>query len=255
MTQEFDSGITVVAIALNEASRIENFVIEWRKVGSVVVVDSGSDDNTMQLAAGLGARVERRPWTGFGDQKQFAVSLSPTDWVVSADVDELPCGRLIMAIKNAALDDGSIAYSFLRKNFFLGKRVKFSGWGSDTVIRVFDKTRCAFLPLKVHESVKGYSRVVNLEGFVTHHPYSSEVDIESKIDRYSKLGANDLIMKGTSVPFLKPYMSSGWAFIRTLILKGGVFDGLVGFRIALMNASVSWRKYHIARSVLRRSSE
>ena len=246
--------ITIIAIAFNEALRVKKFVEQWLPFGSVIIVDSGSLDDTVEMARIAGAQVYENSWSGFGDQKRYAVSVSETEWVLSVDLDELPSPDLLWAVKGLHLNNGSCAYAVKRVNHFLGKKVRYSGWGDDWVVRLFNKNHCNFLPLKVHESVYGYENVEKLVGHLEHHPYRNKNDIDLKVDKYGHLGAECLLEKVSNVSPLRPVLSAFWALFRTFILRCGFLDGFTGMRIAWMNFMVVFKKYRLARARLRSSS-
>ena len=115
--------LTVVVITKNEESNITRCltsVLGW--VGEVVVYDSGSVDQTVQVASKLGARVVSGEWLGFGPTKKKATLLANNDWILSLDADE----EVSLGLKNEILQrfsslDSESAYALPRKSYFLKK--------------------------------------------------------------------------------------------------------------------------------------
>ena len=229
--------ISVVIITLNEESNIKRCLDSVRLFDEIIIVDSGSTDQTIDIAEKHGAKVINQDWLGFGPQKQFAVNHASNDWVLSVDADEILSEDLIDNIFKVALTDRSIAYAMNRRSYFLGKEVKHSGWNPDWVVRVFNKTVCHFTDDLVHERVTGFASLHKLNGLMHHNTYTSEQDIQEKTRKYGLLG------KASRTKNKNKYFSALWAFMRTFILKGGFLDGFTGLKIALMNARTTFIKY------------
>ena len=134
--------ISVAIITKNEAGNIKSAINTCTKFDEVVVLDSGSSDMTLLIAEAAGAICHQSPWEGFGKQKQRAVMLCKNDWILSLDADECLSNELINEILSLDLDNPKVAYRFKRSNYFLGTRVRFSGWQNDFVIRLFNKNFC-----------------------------------------------------------------------------------------------------------------
>ena len=143
--------ISVVIITLNEESNIKRCLDSVRLFDEIIIVDSGSTDQTIDIAEKHGAKVIRHEWLGFGPQKQYAVNQASHDWVLSLDADEYLSSDLIEDVQNARLDDPSSAFAINRRSFFLGKEVKYSGWSPDWVIRLFNRNNACFTDDLVHE--------------------------------------------------------------------------------------------------------
>ena len=234
--------ISVIIITKNEEENIETCIQSCKGFHDVLVLDSFSHDNTKAKALNAGARFFEQHWLGYGPQKNKAAVLAASDWVLSLDADEILSAALLKSLNKVRFDNGSVAYAVNRESYFLGKRVQFSGWQNDWVVRLYNRGACSFDTRAVHEKLTGFSKTIKLRGPLYHHPYQSKISIGRKIISYSSLGAEQLIRerrKQTSA--LAPTV---WSFFKTLILKGGFLDGLTGFRIACMNARCTWEKYN-----------
>lgn len=230
-------AISAVIITHNEENNISRCLASLTGLDEIIVVDSGSDDKTIEIAKNHGAKVIHQEWLGFGPQKKFAVSQAKYNWVLSIDADEYLTDNLRSSLLNADLTDSKTAYSINRRSFFLGKEVKHSGWSPDWVIRLFNRNEANFTDDLVHERVSGFFAVHKLDGLMYHNTYTSPEDVKLKTEKYGLLGQMSRKKKKIR------YLSATWAFLRTFVLKFGFLDGLTGFRIALMNAKTTFLKY------------
>ena len=235
--------ITVTAITKNEEDNIGQMIASIPCQFTIIIVDSYSNDRTAEIAKSFGnVRFFQKTWSDFSEQKQFAVSKAPTDWILNLDADERMTKELIQELKTLNLDP-IVGYQILRKNYFLDKEVKHSGWNPDPVLRLFNKRFCHYNGRPVHESITGFDRVARLHGKIDHYPYSDKEDIQNKIRLYASLGAHTVNSK-----VYLPLVRASWAIFRTLVLKLGILDGLTGIQISLMNGKSTYLKYAIARS-------
>lgn len=252
LTVSMRHDLTVVIITKNEEANIESVIKAWLALAPVLLVDGDSWDQTAEVAKRCGANVIQQPWLGFGKQKQFAVDAARTAWVLSVDADEWPSDALLMALQRLSLDDPSIGYSLRRQTYFLGSRVKYSGWGDDHVLRLFNKAIGHFDDRIVHEKVIHRGTTQTLEEPLLHYSYRRQSDVQRKSARYARLSAKHAYVTGkiNSVQF-KAMTSPWWAVFKTLILKAGFLDGLTGIQIAKMNAKTVARKYQLLTRAIR----
>jgi len=163
--------LSIVIITKNE----EKFIFDALKsavfADEVVILDSGSEDQTCNIAKKIGARVEQQSWLGFGAQKNKAVELADNDWVFVLDADERITPELrdeiISTLKNPQFD----GYRIARLNNFFGKYIKTCGLYPDYSIRLFNKNKGKFNDVAVHESVQINGRVLSLKNHMIHLAY------------------------------------------------------------------------------------
>jgi len=229
--------ISVVIITLTEESNIKCCLDSVSLFDEIIIVDSGSTDQTIDIAKKHGAKVIHQDWLGFGPQKQFVVSQAKNEWVLSIDADEVLSKELLANIHSLNLHNPQLAYSINRRSFFLGKEVKHSGWNPDWVIRLFNKNHCHFTEDKVHEKVMGYQSMQKLDGLMYHYTYQTLFDIKDKTVKYGQLG------KLSRKKAKNKYLNASWSFIRTFFIQFGFLDGLTGYQIAKMNAQTTFIKY------------
>lgn len=239
------TSLSVVIITYNEEDRIEDCIKSVSFADEVLVVDSESTDDTIDIARSLGAKVIVKPWRGFSLQKQFAVDRCTHEWVLILDADERVPASTRDIIKSELGDDLKWikAFSFKRKNFINNRWIRHSGWWPDRVIRLVKKDSGSFDRRHVHEKWVVHGGVKHLNAVIEHHPYRRYSEMVKKMDSYSTLGAKDLNATGFNVNHFTPIGHGLWAFIRTYILERGILDGFDGLMISLMNGMGSFLKY------------
>ena len=229
--------ITVIIIAQNEEANIERCIRSCSDIGEILLIDSGSTDQTLHIAKKLGAKVIEQPWLGFGPQKRFGVAHSSTDWFLSLDADEYLSPELLNDIKSLPLTDPARAYAINRRCFFLGREVRFSGWNPDWVIRLANRRFWNFSDDLVHERLTGQGPVATVDGLLYHNSYPTQKEVGRKTQLYGQLGQQTRTRSKNKI------LAASWSFFRTLILRLGILDGATGLGIARMNAKTSYIKY------------
>ncbi len=228
--------LSVVMIAQNEEAQIAKAINSAAFADEVLVLDSGSVDNTVQIAQKMGARVEHQSWLGFGRQKQRAVELAQHDWVFVLDCDEeipQPLQVEINATLKAPHADG---YLVGRLNNFFGKDIRFGGLYPDLSLRLFNRTKGHFDHAEVHEKVIVEGPLGRLKNHMHHLAYHSIDEFIDKQNRYSSLHN-----KGRHL--FKGHLRSLWTFWRMYLIKQGFRDGWRGFVIAKLYAQYTFWKY------------
>ncbi|MCI5056084.1 MAG: glycosyltransferase family 2 protein [Flavobacteriales bacterium] len=241
-------------ITKNEAQNIERCIQSLSEVcKEIVVMDSGSSDNTLKFAERAGAKVFTTEWKGYAATKNYANSLVSSDFVLSIDADEILSESLKTSIKKALTKGLKGTYSFNRKNNYVGKWIRFSGWYPDEKIRIFNRNEVFWEGDFVHETLVVPSSTSNtkLKGDLLHYSYNSTQEHLERSKKYALLAADRAIQNGKSVGFFKPYVSAFAKFIETFLLKFGFLDGLSGFEIARISALGSFLKYKTIREGIR----
>ena len=236
---------SVAVIAQDEEDRISDCLKSVSFADEVLVVDSGSRDNTVDIARSLGCRVLSEKWRGYAKQKQFAVDSCKNDWVLILDADErVPhdTARWLMEIQGAAEPEFA-AFSFFRKNFFHGRWFRYCGWWPDRVIRLVDRRQGGFSDHLVHESWICRGRIKGLELPLEHYSFRNYSDLIGKLEAYSSLAAREMVESGKRAGALSPLTHGCWMFFRAYILELGLLGGFDGFIISLLNAGGSFMKY------------
>jgi glycosyltransferase involved in cell wall biosynthesis len=237
--------LSAVVITRNEEARIGRCLTSLSFCDEIVVVDSGSDDQTTLEAAKLGARVLVRPFDDFASQKNFAVSQARGTWVLSVDADEVAApglGEEILRVLQAA--EVFAAYALPRHNFIFGKRLRFGGNGKDAPIRLFRKGRAVFEGL-VHESLRVEGAVGRLKGTLLHYSTSDMRRYFQKLTLYAALEAERLQEQKARFSFFTLCSKPVGRFFQRYIVQGGFLDGTPGFLFAAFSGYYEFVRYAI----------
>ena len=236
--------ISATLITCNEAHNIEDALRSLSWVDEIVVVDSGSRDSTTEICRSFTDRVFHRDWTGFVDQKNYAVGEASNDWIISLDADERVSSELREEIvAEAGRGFGKDGYKIPRTAFFMGRWITHGDWHPDFQVRLFDRRCGQWQGGRVHESVKIAGSVGSLKGEIHHFSYRSFSEYLEKLETYSTLAARDYAQQGkTAGPWMllaKPFA----VFLKAYLLKRGFMDGSPGFSVAVMGAVSVFFKY------------
>jgi len=237
--------LSLVVITRDAAADIADCVASASFAADVLVVDSGSRDDTVELARRSGARVIEREWTGFGPQKQFAASQATNDWVLCIDADERVSPALAASIA-ALFAEGSpraCAYAIARRNRFLGCWLAHGEGYPDWTIRLFDRRRARWSDDVVHERVIANGPVKRLAGDLMHASAESLDAYIAKQNRYTSLQAAALYANGSKAGAMHLALSPLARFVRFYVLKLGFLDGAAGFAHIAIGAFGSFLKY------------
>ncbi len=237
--------LSVIIIVKNESRYIKAcldsvvFADEW------IVVDSGSTDDTVDIARTWGAQVVTYlDWPGFGPQKNRALDLARGEWVLSIDADERVTPELAAEIQallagSPALD----AYNIPRLSWFCGKPIRHSGWWPDYVLRLFCRQVGRFNEVAVHERVMVAGEVGYLNAHFVHAAYDNLDVLLTKINRYSTDAAHAMHQRGKRTSLAGVLGHAFWTFVRLYIIRRGFLDGRHGLVLAVAAAAGSFFRY------------
>ena len=237
--------LSLVVIARDAASEIGACLDSAGFASEAVVVDSGSRDDTVAIAADHGARVLHRAFEGFGPQKRFAVAQAARDWVLCLDTDERLSPELAASI-TALFDRGEppgAAYAFARRNRFLGRWLAHGEGYPDWNVRLFDRRRARWTDDPVHEHVVADGPVVRLAGDLLHASAESIDEYVAKQNRYTTLQAQAMHARGERAGLARLALSPLARFLRYYVVRGGFLDGAAGFSHVAIGAFASFLKY------------
>ncbi len=235
--------ISLVIIALNEEAHIERCIQSAPFVGDIVVVDSFSVDKTREKALALGARVFQEKWRGFGPQKAFATAQAHYSWILAMDADEALSPELAHEIQEKFVElDQEAGYLFPRLSYHLGRWIRHGGWYPDYQLRLFNKDKSQWNSANLHEKVE-VKYLHRMSGDLLHYVFDSLSDQVITNDRYSTLGARQLLDQGKSFSYLRLVLKPFGKFIETYFVKMGFLDGLPGFIISIGAAYSLFLKY------------
>jgi len=238
--------ISAYIIAYNEAEKIRDCINSVLWADEIIVADSYSTDGTTEIASKLGAKVIHIPFKGYGDLRNQAIAYCTGDWIFSLDSDErCPIevrDEIIALIDNALLD----IYQVPRKNFFMGKWIKHSGWYPNyRQPQLFRNGKMRYTTESVHEGYISQSdkKIGVIKNFIWQFPFKNTEEILRKANRYSTLGVQKLKEKEKNSTVFKAFLHGSWSFIKHYIFKLGFLDGGSGFVIAFGNFEGTFYRY------------
>ena len=246
--------LSVAIITRNAAALLERCLASVAFAEEVVVVDSGSTDGTVELAARHGARVVRKEWLGFGAQKQFAVDAASHEWVLCVDADEWLSPELSEAIVAELKTPRGFVYAIPRRNRFLGRWLKHGEGYPDWNVRLFHRERARWGGETIHEKIVTRSPVLRLRGDLLHDSAETLEKYLDKQNRYTSLQAESLRAAGRRANALQLVLSPLLRFIKFYLLRLGFLDGVPGLVHVTIGCMNSFNKYAKLKA-LERASE
>lgn len=220
----------------------------------IVIVDSGSTDDTPRIANQYGARWHHQDWLGYVGQKNKVLSLAQNEWVFSIDADEEISPELaaeIAHIKTSEIPPDVAGFDLPRCVLYDGKWIRHGDWYPDRLVRLFRRSRCRFAGGKVHERLETEGRIQQLTGELHHYSFADAADHWARCQKYARLWAETQHEKGRGAHALSPLLHAWYRWLRCYLLKAGFLDGSHGWRIACMNA----REVHLKYSLLRKFNQ
>ena len=249
--------LSLVLITLNAGARLRDVLASAPFADEIILVDSGSTDETAAIAAEFGARFEVHGWAGFGPQKAYAVSLARNDWVLCLDADEALSPELARSICGAfhhGLPDYPV-YRFARCNVFMGRPLKHGEGYPDYNTRLFRRDAARWSDDIVHEHVLSDQAPRTLQGDLLHYTADEIKVYLDKQNRYTSLAAERALARGERAPLVRIMLSPLTRFLKFWLLRGGWRDGLPGFVHIVIGCQNSFMKYVKLRELRRQAGQ
>ena len=238
-------SLSIAIITKNEEENLRACLQSIAFASQLIVVDSGSTDATLTIAAELGCEIYHEAWLGFGPQKQLAIDKCREPWILVLDADErIPqeTAEVIKAmITNASIKEAG--FSFPRQNYFQGRWIKHAGWWPDRIIRLFRKDSGRMTKATVHEAVEVKGLVGALDVPIEHFTESNLSRILQKIDKYSTLGAEEAFQEGKRSSTRSAFLRAFFTFFQGYFMRGGLLDGMPGLTLAVTDSVNKFFKY------------
>ena len=248
--------VSVVVITLNEGSNIDEVLASVAWADEIVVVDSGSVDDTLERARRHTGRVSHRAWTGYGAQKDHATNLASHDWVLSLDADERVSLELAAEIQTVLeREPPHSGYRIPRTTRYLGTWIRTTDWYPDYQLRLYDRRKAHWSNDPVHESVHLDGSVGSLTQDIHHYAYRDLSNHVDTINRYTSLAAGQLRDNGRRAGLLDLLLLPAGAFVRNYLLHRGCLQGTSGLLVSLMNSYYVFLKYAKLRELVGRRSD
>ena len=229
--------ITAIIPTLNEEIHIEDAIASVSFADEIIIIDSFSTDNTVVLAKKHDVKIIQRVFDDFSKQKNFAIAQATHEWIYVLDADERVTSKVKKEILAAVKDPkGFVGFYVKRTFYFMGKKINFSGWRRDKVIRLFLKKHCSYNGNKVHETIKAEGAVGFFKHKIKHYSYRSYDHYITKLNHYASLRAVELHEKGVRVNLYHILIKPPVRFLVHYIVRLGFLDGVAGFLIARTQA-------------------
>lgn len=230
--------VSAIIPTYNEEENIEKCIQSVLWADEIIIIDSFSTDSTIEIAEKYPVKVVQHEYINSATQKNWIIPQAKHEWIFLLDADEYASEPLIAEVKGLLQSEPSHdAYWINRKNFFMGKKVNFSGWQNDKVIRLFKRDQCRYEDKNVHAEIITEGTISKLNSPIMHNTYKGLNHFIGKINWYSSWKAYDKIEKGSSTNFIFNVIIKPWyRFFYHYILRLGIFDGKVGFVISILNA-------------------
>jgi len=235
--------LSVAIITRNAASQLDGCLASVAFADEIVVVDSGSTDGTVELAARRGARVIAKEWLGFGPQKQFAVASARYDWVLCLDADESLSDALRVSILDELKAPRGLVYAMPRCNRFLGRWLRHGEGYPDWSVRLFHRAHARWSDDAVHEKVVTGRPVLRLRGDLLHDSAETLEKYLDKQNRYTTLQAELLRSEGRRASVAQLLLSPSLRFVKFYLVRLGFLDGVPGLVHIAIGCMNTFNKY------------
>jgi glycosyltransferase involved in cell wall biosynthesis len=231
--------LSAVLITFNEEAKIGRALASLQGlVDEIVIVDSFSTDETETICRGFTDRFIQRAWSGYREQKQFALRQAEFEWVLSLDADEVLSSELIRELeawKKLPLG-AEVGYYLPRKTFFLGRWIDHTTWYPDWQLRLFRKSSGQWKGRRVHESVSVDGPTARFKSVLEHYTYSTISEFLVQLERFTSLAAADLNDRGVRAKFWHLAVYPVTTFVSNYLVRLGFLDGIPGLAASAVSA-------------------
>ncbi len=233
--------ISAVIATFNEEKNIKRCLNSLDFVNEIIIIDSKSSDNTLKIAESFTKKIFIKEFTGFSKIKQSGIDKAKGEWIFIVDADEEVSAELKNKIKKIINDKKSLdGYYIKRETYFLGKKIKYCGWGKDFQLRLFKKAKGAYDGKIVHESIKVKGKIGYIKEPLYHYSYPDSKIYFEKMNKYTSLQAKES-KKGFL--FLKLIFNPFFKFFKMYFLRLGFLDGIHGFILSLYSSFSEFVKF------------
>ena len=237
--------LSVCIITRDEEDRLRACLESVRWADEIVVVDSGSEDRTREIAAEFTDRVIEREWPGHVQQKSFAVEQATGEWIFALDADERCTPELADEIRAivAGGGRGEAAFRIPRRLFYMGRWLRFGGWSPEHKVRLFRKGRARWGGRNPHDHVIPEGPTGALEGSILHYSYRDLADQMRQTASFTRIAAEEMAAAGRRTGLLEILFRPAWAFVHRYLIRLGFLDGMPGFLMAANHSFTVFLKY------------
>jgi glycosyltransferase involved in cell wall biosynthesis len=237
-------AISGLVITYNEEKYIGKCIDALFKIcDEVIVIDSLSTDNTFKIAEEKGAKVISQAFLGDGPQRIFGLSFCKNDWILNLDADEILAEDAVNFILSGQYKkDPYDVYAFSLYNYLGGKLINFAGWYPDKTSRFFNKKTASPSKDRVHQKVAGNNKI-HVKVHIHHYAWENWDQLISKKNLYSTWHAQQMYDQGKKINAFKPLLNGVVAFFRCYFFKKGIFNGIDGLTMSLIQSFFTYMKY------------
>jgi glycosyltransferase involved in cell wall biosynthesis len=248
----WDKKISVVIITYNEENKIRHCLESIQWADEIIVIDSFSEDNTIAVAKDYTDKIYKRSWQGYGEQKNFGITLACNKWILFLDADERVSEGLAKEIQEVVRFGSDLfeGYYMPRHSFYLEKMITHGEWYPDFKLRLIKNGSGMWSRARVHEELIIEGEIGYFKEPIYHNSYNGILHHIRKINRYSSLYAQDLFDCGVSLKLSQFLWKPLVRFAEGYFYDKGFLDGFTGFYIAFMHAFEVFLRY-VKYSILR----
>jgi len=238
--------IGVYIICYNEEKSIRNSLESVKWADEIIIVDSGSNDKTVEICKEYTDKIYFKEFKGFGEQKNYAKSLITKEWALNLDADEVISRELLIELTNLEISNGVNGFCIPRRNYYIGKAIKRCGWYPDYKLRLHRSKEGKWKDVLVHESYIVEGQVRYLQNPILHYTYDSVSKHIEKINIYAKYGAEMIVRRNKRIYMWHMILVPLGTFIKKYIVQLGILEGYRGILISCLESYSSMLKYAIA---------
>ena len=236
--------LSVIVITKDESMQIRHCLESVKWVDEIIVLDSGSTDDTVAICREYTDKVFVTDWPGFGMQKNRAIEKATCDWILSIDADESVSDELRREIEEViGQPSRTAAYQIPRRSSYCGRFMSHSGWWPDYIARLFRRGSARFSDDLVHERLVVQGAMGRLTHPLIHRAFSNLEEVLETANAYSSAGARMLDQQHKKASLMDAVLHGLWSFFHTYIVKAGFLDGKEGFMLAVSNGEGTYYKY------------
>jgi glycosyltransferase involved in cell wall biosynthesis len=250
VSREQTARISAFIVCFNEADQIEECLESLSFCDEVIVVDSFSTDNTIELAQRRGAKVVQRAWPGFREQKAYGLSLCSNEWVLNLDADERVSEELrasILKLLDLPLNDadpGQInGYYISRVVYYLGRWWRKGGWYPEFRLRLLRKSKTVWGGVDPHEKPIVSGKTERIEGELLHYTYDDLHEQLQRMESYSTMAAREDFERGKKTRLFQLVISPVIRALKFYLFKRGYREGTAGLIVAIIEGYYTFMKY------------
>ncbi len=237
------STLSVCVITKNEAHNIVDCLSAVSFADEIIIIDSESSDNTVELCKRFTNKIKIQPWLGCGPQREQIYAMASCEWVLFVDADERVTPALAAEIQQTLSHPRYTAYEIPFRSYYCGKQIRFGDWMHEKHIRLLKRDQCKIIPRLVHFGLEINGKVGRLHKHILHYSFPNINTVINKMHSYSTAGAQHYFQAGKRSSFINAVSHGLFTFIRGYFFRFGFLDGRQGFMLALSNAEGSYYKY------------